>query len=280
MCLACSRDFEKAVSLDPNAREAKLNLVSAKLAAGNPEDAMKQINAIIQEEPDNMDALRLRAAVNRAAGDFDAAIRDLNTAIKFDDQDAASFILRGQILTKLAQSDDAKKQEFAIRAANDLDIALTLNPKSAEAFMSRTVARVLTNELDLAWQDLMKAAKLDRRLVKENSVAIAGLGKMLWTTGELTTERIGWSLNLFNVAVKLDPDNTHSNFGVAYEVLGYNSVQLGNLEQAKVELEKSIKLESSLRIAALDQLAWLLSTSPDEKLRDGDRASQISAASL
>jgi tetratricopeptide (TPR) repeat protein len=67
-------------------------------------------------------------------------------------------------------------------------------------------------------------------------------------------------------ALKLDPSHAQANFELAE-----NLSQLGQTSEAVVHYELAIKSEPKL-VAALNNVAWIFATDPDQKIRNGSRA--------
>jgi Flp pilus assembly protein TadD len=74
----------------------------------------------------------------------------------------------------------------------------------------------------------------------------------------------------FRQAVRIQPHHAdfHLNWGVALD-------QLGRTREAVAQYRDALKLNSDL-IAALNNLAWILASNPDDELRDGAEAVRLS----
>jgi Tfp pilus assembly protein PilF len=96
-------DLRKIVELDPNDVGAKLKFGRLLLAGGAFEQALKVANEAIDEEPKNVEAISLKAAILYKQKDTDAAIRTAEQALEIEPGNTgASTVLAA---TKYAQGD-------------------------------------------------------------------------------------------------------------------------------------------------------------------------------
>ena len=70
-------------------------------------------------------------------------------------------------------------------------------------------------------------------------------------------------------ALKLDPSHAQANFELVE-----NLSQIGQTREAVTNYDQAIKSEPKL-VAALNNLAWILATDPDEKIRNGARSVEL-----
>ncbi|MFG1668871.1 tetratricopeptide repeat protein [Streptomyces sp. Y7] len=96
-------------------------------------------------------AYRARAMSHDLAGDLDAAVADLDRALRLAPDDPRSLALRGEY---------HRAQERPDEAIRDLDRALGLHPDDAFALASRGAARLVRQEFDDALADLDRAVRL------------------------------------------------------------------------------------------------------------------------
>jgi len=131
-----------AASLDPSKRNAQVVILAkakARLAQGDLQHALKDINQVLETEGIEGEilasGLQLRSAVNLHLGREKQALQDLTAAIKVthdsDTLRSLCFANRGMTFTKLGDSD---------RAISDLNKAIELDPKSGFAYAGRAEA--------------------------------------------------------------------------------------------------------------------------------------------
>jgi len=102
-----------------------------------------------------------------------------------------------------------------------------------------------------------KSTHPDVRLLRSYASTLAHEGKMQESITQLKE------------ALKLEPSHTQANFELA-EALS----QSGRTREAIVHYNQAIKSEPKL-VTALNNLAWILATDPDEKIRNGSQAVEL-----
>jgi Flp pilus assembly protein TadD len=81
--------------------------------------------------------------------------------------------------------------------------------------------------------------------------------------------RLEESLSHLQAAVQIDPEN-----GDAHYNLGNTLLQMGRAREAAAEYERALKIDPK-DTQALNNLAWILATSPDPFPRDGAKAVKL-----
>jgi tetratricopeptide (TPR) repeat protein len=224
------------------------------------EDWFPKAQAILVEDALSYFAGRIRAD-NRDAfafahrgrawledGDPERALADLNEAIRLDPQSAAWFTTRALI------HDELGKPDLAIR---DYDEAIRLDPQDAQSYNNRGVAYKADGQYARAIRDYTEALRLDpnfcdayfnranaQKALKEYDQAVRDYGE----------------------AVRLDPDFTDAYFNRAN---AYR--RLKQYAQAVSDYRQVLRLDPE-DADANSNLAWLLATCPEERLRDGQSA--------
>jgi Flp pilus assembly protein TadD len=97
----------------------------------------------------------------------------------------------------------------------------------------------------------------DVRLLRSYASALAHNGKFQDAVAQL------------NEVVKREPQNAQANFELAQDLS-----ETGHTREAIGHYEQAIKSDPKL-VAALNNLAWMLATDPDEKIRNGSRAVEL-----
>lgn len=117
------------------------------------EGALEEINKSIKlgPSPDKFyykNSYLLRAQVNKAMGNYESALKDINVFIEYDPKIEKAYEIRQEIKY------DMKDFTGAIEDAN---IMLILNPKSGEAYAHRGLNKLQLGQKDKACIDLRKA---------------------------------------------------------------------------------------------------------------------------
>ncbi|MGO9122836.1 MAG: tetratricopeptide repeat protein, partial [Desulfomonilaceae bacterium] len=183
-----------AASLDPSKRNAQVVILAkakARLAQGDLQRALKDINQVLETEGIEGEilasGLQLRSAVNLHLGREKQALHDLTAAIKVthdsDTLRSLCFANRGMTFTKLGDSD---------RAISDLNKAIELDPKSGFAYAGRAEAYLRQDNIERARKDSEQAlqlspdehtTKIAEKVLKELSISASGPSKVAVSMG-------------------------------------------------------------------------------------------------
>jgi tetratricopeptide (TPR) repeat protein len=146
--------------------------------------------------------------------EWDKAIKEFNTALRLDPEDAEAYFFRGLCW---------QSKEELVKALADFDAALKLEPDNLEALLSRAETKVDLKQTDAALADLDAAL----RLAPDDIDALCLRGKVREEAGDYRA-----ALADYQQANRLAPEDP----------------------------------------LPLNNVAWVLCTAPDDKLRDGQRA--------
>ena len=244
-------DLDKAIELDPNngpTHEAKA-IVLARLKKFD--DALAAIEKARKLSPESLGPLVERSKIHAQQRKFDAAIDDLSQALAMDPGNIAVLLLR-------AGADQEKGDKP--KALADLDEAARLKPDVPLVIRTRAMFLAESNRLDDAVAELEKLVKRDPKdALTLLQLSMLYGAKKNWTKA-IETDR---------AVLALDPAEWHALRG-----LGDAMLNTGHHAEAIAYYEKAIKLEPK-DDGILNNLAWVLSTSPDDKLRNGRRAIQL-----
>ena len=125
-------------------------------ATGGAELRLAACTRILQSAPADAIALGNRGVAYRVLGRFDAALADLNTALRIDPHNAGLYLERG--LAFDAAGDHA-------RAIADFSAAIARNATLIQAWFGRAMAYNASGQAALAAADLAKATQLNRTMV-------------------------------------------------------------------------------------------------------------------
>jgi len=244
-------DLNKAIELDPtngSTHEAK-SIVLARLKKFD--EALAALEKARKLNPDSLELLAQRAKIHTQQHKFDAAIDDLNQALAMDPGNVAVLLLRAS-----AYQEKGDKQ----KALADVDEAVKLKPDLPWVIRTRAMFLAQNDRLDDAVAALEKLVKRDPKDVLT-----------LLQLGMLYNAKKEWAkaIEAGKAVLALEPKEWR-----ALRCLGDAMLNTGRQAEAIAFFDKAIKLESKDDLL-LNNLAWVLATSPDEKLRDGRRAIQL-----
>lgn len=180
-----------------------------------------------------------------------------------------------------------------------LDQALTSNPKSAKAHSKIGAILAVRGEFDQAIPHFRKAIQTQPDFPQ----ALSNLGGALGNTGQVEE-----AVACFEKALKLNPDLPEARINLATALLssGRSDEAIDHCQKllqknpdlpaAKRKLEAALAWQARLRqlvvqktefvrlhpddIVALNDLAWMLATCPNDSLRDGAKAVELAKKSV
>jgi len=190
----------------------------------------------------------LRGVAYLAHKQYDKAIADFNESLRLQPKNAGALNNRGQ--TSYLKGDyQAAVADYTAAIAIDANNPLVLN--------NRALGYIELHDLSKAMNDIQAALKL----VPKYPEAINNRG-VVYQQLEKPDEAIAD----FTEALKLDP-----MYVDALENRAFAYVQKNDLPKAIADLESAIQLSPGSYEAAND-LAWLLATTPEDSVRNKDRA--------
>ncbi len=253
-------DLQQAVSIEPDEPAAYVDLAMALQKQHRLGEAVAQIDRAIARTPaDGLSALyRDRARLDQERGDLEAAVRDLDEAVRRDAGGAAADrLLQARLFDKLGRPEDA------LRA---VDASLMANADQPEAHRLRAEALLRLDRYTEAVAALGRCLDAERKagqapdaavyLARARAAAAAGdpasaaedytcslglrpddataLAARGWAYAALDAPAL--ALRDFEAAIRLDPDN-----GDAYNGRGLALARLGRPQEALADAEEALR---------------------------------------
>ena len=251
-------DFEKAredleVAAAEQPRDARVHeaLGLACMMGDRMEEAREAFSRAIELEPDAVGPLLQRARTWALEGAHEKALADIDRALDIEDGNAGALLLRARINQ---QANDTAA------ALADVESVLATQPDLPAALELRGLIAAEREDYPAAIRDF-------RRLASKNSDDPAILGQlgMLYLASKQPHEAI----KRFSRALELDGDSFPCRRGRSDA-----EISIGDHLAALDDLEKAHALEPE-DSGVLNNLAWLLATSPDDVVRNGPRAVEL-----
>lgn len=248
--IAC---FRRAIELDPKFPVAHMNLGFALNKHGKPEQAIACFRTAIRLDLKDARAHVHLAVILNDQGKPDEAILQLRTALELDSNNALAQNRLGVILNEQGKPDEAIVY---------LRRAIELNPNAASALDHRYLAAAL-----------MSRGTFDEALI-DYSKALA-LSPADWGTWDdrgmlyLAQDQPEKAIADFTRSIAI-----HSEAAWVWHHRSNAYVSSGHWRQALADLSKTDELEPQNDDTQRD-LAWLLATCPELKLRDSERAVRL-----
>lgn len=275
-------DYDEAVKLLPGDVEPLRERGRFLLSQNKPIEALADFDNAIKLKPDQNANHEARAIALIMQKKFDDALASLNKAIELDSDSAMAYLYRGQVHAikqdrKRALEDVNRVLELAPRfptalllrarihqaggdtkkALADVELVLRDRPGSVEALQLHAALAAGTGKLRQAIDDLEQL----RESVPEDADLLLQLAT-LYSAGKHSDKAIA----VFDKLIAKDPKNWAAYRGRADAYLN-----IGRQGPAISDYEAALKIEPK-EAGVLNNLAWVLATSPEDKLRDGKRA--------
>ena len=245
------KDLETLLERDKDNYVALLALAEAMANLKKTEEAIELAGRAIKLEADAPQAYELRARIYVLTNAMDLALVDVNKALHLLPGSYTSLLLRARLLQA--------KEKYG-EALNDVETALKVRPKAVSAlFLKSTIYE--------SQRRFGRAAATMRQVVilqPENEQARLMLG-MYYSMGSKVKE----ALIEFDQVLEKNKGNTAALYWRADTRLN-----IGDHQGARKDYEQVLEANPKHE-ATLNNLAWLLATSPEDKLRDGKRAVEL-----
>jgi len=248
---AAREDLTVAAEEDPRDAAVQEALGLACLMAEKFDDAKAAFGRAIDLEPEAIGPLLQRARILAIEGDREKALEDIDRATDIAPESPAALLLRARILQQAGDTD---------AALADIETILEAEPDTPAALELRGLIAAEQENYAAAIRDFRKLAARD----PDNAAVIGQLG-MLYLAAKQPREAI----RRFTRALEIDADNFPCRRGRSDA-----AISIGDHPAALADLEKAHALEPD-DSGVLNNLAWLLATSPDDDLRDGKRAIEL-----
>jgi tetratricopeptide (TPR) repeat protein len=252
-------DFEKAyeafnriLEKEPQNLAIRLALSEALANLKKYDESIEQLNKAIEIKP-SLVAFTLRARVHLIQDKIDEAIADLDQGLKLEEDANPMFRIRALIVRAQLYYQQGRNQ----LAMDDVERALKIRPGMVEAVALRSLILAAQDKLDAAIQDVESLIAQD----PDNT----GWQLQLATYVNANNQPRK-AIKLFNAVLEEDPENLMARRGRADAFLS-----TGEHDKALADYDAVVESQSD-DSSVLNNLAWLLATSPEESIRDGKRA--------
>ena len=244
-------DFQQLVKNDPKNVGARQALAETLLNLKKHDLALEQVNKAIELAPEAAINYTLRARVNESRGKKDEALADLGEALKVDPSNLVALMSRA---TMHLQADDLKS------ARADVDRALQVNPGLSRAILIRSLIS--------AEEGRMTDAISDVQILLRNNPNNADMQLQL-ASYYMADSRPRKAITILDKLIEKD-----KGFWQAYRTRADALLSIGKHAEAVRNYETALKLQpESTNI--LNNLSWVLATSPKDDVRDGKRSIEM-----
>lgn len=244
-------DLQKAIELDPAAGSSyeALSLVFA--SSRDYDRAVEILDKLVTLDPKAPLVYAQRARIQMLRNKPDEAVADLTKTLELLPDNPGVLLLRAEAQQK--KGDNAA-------AMTDVEAVLRLRDDFIPAIQLRGLLFAEAGKLDEAAADLQKVV---------DALAQDPLPRLQLAMLQLSRKKARVAIDEFSKVLDLDPQSWIARQGRADAYLA-----IGKQAEALADYNEGVKLQPK-NSAMLNNLAWLLATSPDDKLRDGSRAIEL-----
>lgn len=229
------------------------------------DEAIAMISRRIDKDPENGDCYRMRARAYSYADKEEEALADLNKAIEINNRDAEALLMRGKLY--LAMNEISK-------ADRDISDSLLINPTSVEGIYWRSVVAASESRYSDAIADL----ELLLSQYPNNPEWVIRLASFYQLD-----DRPRRGILILDKLLEQSPGEW-----AALRIRGDCKLAISDHKSAIQDYQEGLRLLEEERKSVenpeltdrqydglLNNLAWVLATSPHEELRDGEKSVEL-----
>jgi tetratricopeptide (TPR) repeat protein len=215
------------------------------------DEALASFDEASKLEPTAALPYQHRGELYRQKGDLEKAAEQLTKALELSPDNVATLLVRAAVYYELKQTDEALA---------DCEQAIRVAPRIAQPYLMRAEILAASERIDEAIKQLEELLLQ----VPGNTQLLNRLGNFYIIAG-----RPRKAIETLTQVVEQEP----GNFGaLRFRADAYLSI--GKHAEAIDDFNKAHLLESDDE-SLLNNFAWVLATSPDDKVRDGKRAIEL-----
>ena len=277
--------LNKALNVNPDHSDARQQRAFINLGLKNFEEAIKDLETILELDTENMTVAVALAEALVQSDKFDDAIAVVDGIIKVRPQNSAGYELKDELYLTAEKFDEAFEQ---------LNKAIEINPKSASALLTRARLSIIKGDSEEAKNDIGRVQQLQPNspqallllsAVYEQEEKYGDAARLLEQLLEFnpanTQLRMQLAMNYsmgdfhdaaideFSKVIRQDPKNWLAKYSRADTYLN-----VGKHKEAIADYEAALEINQQDE-NLLNNLAWVLSTSPVDDVRDGKRAVEL-----
>lgn len=277
-------DIEQAIAADPENQDARRMRAQVRLVKGDANGAVEDLNILLKQDPDDLETMEQIAQALASQQKFDEAIGYVDKLIELEPESAIGYrlrsgihIMQGKAEEALRDLDDAlqrapdslevliararlyEREKAYDKAMADVDRVLEIRPGLPAALLLRADIATTQNHLADAIIDLKRLQAVE----PDNPGVLLQLATLLQAD-----ERPRRAIELYNKLTE------HEDPGLrAYALRGRGDAYLaiGKHAEAVKDFEQALELNAD-DDGLLNNLAWVLSTSTQEQVRDGKKS--------
>jgi tetratricopeptide (TPR) repeat protein len=246
-----AEDFAKLLEADGDNFGALNALAEALTNQQKFDEALKLIERVITAKPDSSIGYTARARIRILQKDEAGGLEDLNKALEIDKNDVAALLMRARYYYSQKEIDKAKA---------DVDQALAIRPGMVQGILMQAVMAAEQGDYATAITNMELLANADPKNPE---------WRLQMAQFYSADKKPSQAIEIVNTVLKEDAANS-----VALQIRGNAYLSLGDHAKAVKDLEAALQNDAK-NSGVLNNLAWVLSTSPDDNVRDGKKAIEL-----
>lgn len=258
------KEYEKALVLvrelleeNPEAEDLRLSELQLLMSLKRTEESIQTVSALLEKNPLNANYYTLRAKLYLLEENWEKSLEDWNKTILFSPGNKEAMTLKWHALVQLNRVEEA---------VAEVEKLLKLDPKNFALAMQLASIYLEAKQYARVAEQLDKMEK-DFQLNAFQQTTVEPTGEPEKEPSEENEEELP---GLEDTEAELSQD-AQQNALTFYEMRANFRLLAGKHRESVLDYEKVLKLEPDNEIA-LNNLAWILGTSPEDSLRDADRA--------
>ena len=282
------QDFTKAVELSPGKPDYIRVRAEAMYRAKRYDEALADIEKALELESEHASTHELRGMVLLGQEKYDEAKQSFDQASELAPEAILPYQHRGEMY---------RRQGDLKNAIEQLNKALEIKPDDVATLLIRSGLLFQSGDSKQSLADINKVVKLSPGLIKAHQMkaeilateqrweeAITGLNQILQVAPDrpelrelqyqlatyyLIQSRSELAIETFTKVLKWNADNASALRG-----RGDAYLNLGKHEEAIADFESALAIDDEDQ-GLLNNLAWVLATSPFDEFRNGERAIEL-----
>lgn len=252
-------ELQKLVEQDADNPGLMAVLAEALTNAKKLDEALKYCDEVIKQAPRLTLGYNLRARIKAMKDDFPGAIKDLDQALAINSNDVGALLMRSRL-------NAAEGNEDLARA--DVERALRQRPELPEAIITRSMLAARKEK----WGDAIADMQLLLQTDPTNNDYRLRLAQYL--VGDKRPRKAIETLTAIVDSVGSDADKEQRELKTdALRARGDALLSVGKHAEAIKDYEEALTLDPE-DTGVLNNLAWVLATSPEDGVRNAERSLQ------
>ena len=278
-------DFSRAIELQPDKPEFLRLRVQQYLSSKNYDKALVDVDRVLELQPEDAGAHQLRGMVLLGQDKLEEALASFDKAGELAPDAILPYQHRGELFRRKGDFEESIKQlSKALEVAPDDPATLLIRAAVYQEAMDPVAALADVDRLLAKQPGLLKGHQMKAEILAASDrlpEAISHLERIVkmapnqsdlqyqLATYYLIAGQPRQAVDRFTLLLQRDPDNLDllRSRGDAYLNIGKHREAIADFELALGENEEDQRL--------LNNLAWVLATSPDDEFRDGERAIEL-----